>query len=60
MKILVTGTNGQLGNEMQIVANQSSDKYIFTDVCDGYKKFDLTDLLDNKWINIIINNNECI
>lgn len=23
---------------MQIVAKQSSDKYIFTDVCDGYEK----------------------
>ena len=30
MVILVTGANGQLGNEMQIVAKQSNDKYIFT------------------------------
>ena len=44
MTILVTGANGQLGNEMQIVAKQSSDKYIFTDVCDGYEKLDITDL----------------
>jgi len=44
MVILVTGANGQLGNEMQIVAKQSSDKYIFTDVCDGYEKLDITDL----------------
>lgn len=44
MTILVTGANGQLGNEMQIVAKQSSDKYIFTDVCDGYAKLDITDL----------------
>ncbi len=44
MKILVTGANGQLGNEMQIVAKQSSDKYIFTDVCEGYEKLDITDL----------------
>ena len=44
MNILVTGANGQLGNEMQIVAKQSSDKYIFTDVCDGYEKLDITDL----------------
>lgn len=43
MTILVTGANGQLGNEMQIVAKQSSDKYIFTDVCDGYEKLDITD-----------------
>jgi len=45
MNILVTGANGQLGNEMQIVAKQSSDKYIFTDVCDGYEKLDITDLV---------------
>ena len=44
MTILVTGANGQLGNEMQIVAKQSSDKYIFTDVCDGYEKLDINDL----------------
>lgn len=44
MNILVTGANGQLGNEMQIVAKRSSDKYIFTDVCDGYEKLDITDL----------------
>ena len=44
MTILVTGANGQLGNEMQIVAKQSSDKFIFTDVCEGYEKLDITDL----------------
>lgn len=44
MTILVTGANGQLGNEMQIVAKQSRDKFIFTDVCDGYEKLDITDL----------------
>ena len=32
MNILVTGANGQLGNEMRIVAKGSTDKYIFTDV----------------------------
>lgn len=32
MTILVTGANGQLGNEMRIVAKGSADKYIFTDV----------------------------
>ena len=36
MNILVTGANGQLGNEMRIVSKGSKDKYIFTDVCDGY------------------------
>ena len=32
MNILVTGANGQLGNEMRIVTRGSKDKYIFTDV----------------------------
>lgn len=32
MNILVTGANGQLGNEMRIVTKNSKDKYIFTDV----------------------------
>lgn len=32
MVILVTGANGQLGNEMRIVAKNSNDTYIFTDV----------------------------
>lgn len=32
MNVLVTGANGQLGNEMRIVSKNSQDKYIFTDV----------------------------
>ena len=32
MNILVTGANGQLGNEMRILAKECQDKYIFTDV----------------------------
>lgn len=44
MNILVTGANGQLGNEMQIVSKNSKDNYIFTDVCEGYKKLDITDI----------------
>ena len=35
MTILVTGANGQLGNEMRIVAKSSKDRYIFTDVVDA-------------------------
>lgn len=35
MIILVTGANGQLGNEMRILAKNSADKYIFTDVVDA-------------------------
>ena len=36
MNILVTGANGQLGNEMRIVTKGSKDKYIFTDVCEDH------------------------
>lgn len=32
MRVLVTGANGQLGNEMRILAKESQDTYIFTDV----------------------------
>ena len=35
MTILVTGANGQLGNEMRIVAKNSEDRYIFTDLVDA-------------------------
>ncbi len=39
MNILVTGANGQLGNEMRLVSQSSADKYIFTDVAE----LDITD-----------------
>lgn len=39
MNILITGANGQLGNEMQRVAKTSSNHYIFTDVA----QLDITD-----------------
>lgn len=46
--ILVTGANGQLGNEIRIVAQSSSDSYIFTDInhIDGVETtyLDITDL----------------
>ncbi len=32
MNILVTGANGQLGNEIRIVSKDTGDRYIFTDV----------------------------
>ncbi len=35
MNKLVTGANGQLGNEMRILAKNSADKYVFTDVVDA-------------------------
>ena len=34
MNILVTGANGQLGNEMRRVSSTSSNHYIFTDVAE--------------------------
>ena len=48
MKILVTGANGQLGNEMRILAKETNDTYIFTDVTtpEGVETtlLDITDL----------------
>ena len=44
MNILVTGANGQLGNEIQIVSRKSTNHYIFTDVCEGYQNLDITNL----------------
>lgn len=46
MNILVTGVGGQLGNEMQLVAKESKDSFIFTDVCEGYTHLDITSLED--------------
>jgi dTDP-4-dehydrorhamnose reductase len=48
MNILVTGANGQLGNEMRLIAKNCSDKYIFTDInqVEGVETtyLDITDL----------------
>lgn len=65
MKILVTGSNGQLGNEMRILAKESQDKYIFTDVnqVEGFETtyLDITDLdavrqiVKDSDINAIVN-----
>lgn len=48
MRILVTGANGQLGNEMRILARNSKDSFIFTDVnqVEGVETtfLDITDL----------------
>lgn len=46
MNILVTGAGGQLGNEMQLVAKESKDSFIFTDVCEGYTHLDITSIED--------------
>lgn len=65
MNILVTGANGQLGNEMRILAKESQDKYIFTDVnqVEGVETtyLDITDLeairqmVKEKEVNAIVN-----
>ena len=46
MNILVTGANGQLGNEMRIVCKSSQNRYIFTDVVEGQETtiLDITNL----------------
>ena len=47
MTILITGANGQLGNEMRLMTKGASDEYIFTDVTEqkGVKTtfLDITD-----------------
>ena len=65
MVVLVTGANGQLGNEMRIVAKSSHDRYIFTDIneVEGVQTayLDITDLdavrkmvIENE-VNVIVN-----
>lgn len=65
MNTLITGANGQLGNEMRIIAKSSCDNYVFTDVnqVEGFETtfLDITDLeairkivADNK-IEVIVN-----
>ena len=65
MNILVTGANGQLGNEMRIGSKASADKYIFTDVCEQEGNettfLDITDLqavrqiVEENNVNAIVN-----
>ena len=65
MTILITGANGQLGNEMRIIAKDSADKYIFTDVnqVEGVETsyLDITDLsavrqmVKDNGVNTIVN-----
>ena len=65
MNILVTGANGQLGNEMRIIAKGSDDKYIFTDVVEVEGNpttiLDITDLaavkaiVKEQKIDVIVN-----
>ena len=59
MNILVTGANGQLGNEMRIISKNSTDRYIFTDVnqVDGVETIYL-DITDLEAIRRIITDND--
>lgn len=57
MNILVTGANGQLGNEIRIVSAGSADRYLFTDAAE----LDITDaaaverMVGENGIEIILN-----
>ena len=59
MVILVTGANGQLGNEMRIIARNSTDRYIFTDVNqqDGVETTYL-DITDSEAIRKMVSEND--
>lgn len=66
MNILVTGANGQLGNELRIMAQVSSDRYIFTDVVDAsnesitmLKKLSCDDI-DTNTIHLDITNQDAV
>ena len=59
MNILVTVANGMLGNAIQNVAKNSKDNYIFTDICDGYQKLDITNIEDVREA-VRVNNIQCI
>ena len=65
MNILVTGANGQLGNEMRIIAKDTDYNFVFTDVtvAEGVETtiLDITDLeavraiVKEKGIDCIVN-----
>jgi len=63
MNILVTGANGQLGNELRIVSRGSADKWLFTDIVEDADtaRLDITDLeavrhmVREHKVNVIVN-----
>ena len=57
MNILVTGANGQLGNEMRIVSQGSYDSYIFTDVdeLDITNRDAMMDFVRDNNIKVVVN-----
>lgn len=59
MNILVTGANGQLGNEIRLFAKDSADRYIFTDVnqAEGVETVYL-DITDPGAVTAMVRDNE--
>ena len=59
MTILVTGANGQLGNEMRLVSASCEDKYIFTDVVEveGVET-DILDITDLEAVTQLVKEND--
>lgn len=59
MNILVTGANGQLGNEMRLVTKGSKDTYVFTDIIEleGQKTV-LLDITDIEAVRKIVKEND--
>ncbi len=59
MNILVTGANGQLGNEIRIVSKNYRDRYIFTDV-NQFEGVETTflDITDIEAIRSIVKDND--
>ena len=57
MNILVTGANGQLGNEICLLGSGSANRYFFTDIADLdiTSKKDIQTFVINNEISIIIN-----
>ena len=58
MNILVTGANGQLGNEMRIISKQTDYNYVFTDVVEA-EGVDTTilDITDREAVKRIVKEN---
>ena len=58
MNILVTGANGQLGNEMRIVSRESTDNWIFTDVVEtAGQQTVILDITDIEAVRRIVSEN---
>lgn len=57
MNILVTGANGQLGNEMRILAAGSADNYIFADITEHPEGLDtvILDITDASKVAELVN-----